>query len=151
MHACMPGPAEQLAGGGYASPRPCQLTTEALSLLLCRKFFQVWPSSTSFWNALHWAQLYNEPRPALRAFMYGAEYDISQVKAPTVLIGGSVDILAPPHSLDMAAQRMGAALVEHHKISGYSHMDFIWDAEGAKNIAYPQLLQALEKYAHNTS
>ena len=119
--------------------------------MLHRQFFQVWPSSTSFWNALHWAQLYNEASPALRAFRYGAEYDISQVRAPTVFIGGSIDILAPPQSLDMAAQRMGAALVEHHKITGYSHMDFIWDADGAKTMAYPQLLQALKKYAPGTS
>ena len=111
----------------------------------------MWPSSTSLWNALHWPQLFNEPRPALRAFRYGAEYNISRVEAPTVFMGGSIDVLAPPQSLDMAAQWMGAALVEHHRIAGYGHMDFMWDAEGAKTMAYPQLLQALKKYAPGTS
>lgn len=88
----------------------------------CRSYFLVWPSSTSFWNALHWAQLYNEPEPHLRAFNYGPEYDLGLVKSPTVFLTGGTDVLAPPQSFDEAAKHLGASLVETHQIQGYSHM-----------------------------
>ena len=87
-----------------------------------RSYFLVWPSSTSFWNALHWAQLYNEPEPQLRAFNYGPEYDLGRVKAPTVLLAGGSDVLAPPQSFDEAKKHLKESLVETHQIRDYSHM-----------------------------
>ena len=109
----------------------------------------MWPSSSSFWNVLHWSQMYNEPRSALRAFNYGPEYNLSRVTAPSVLFGGGNDWMAPPDAMDLAAQRMGSTAggIERYQVPSYSHMDFIWDADGAKTAAYPRVMQALHKYA----
>ena len=87
-----------------------------------RKYFRVWPSSTSFWNALHWAQIYNEPQPRLMSFNYGLDYPLEAVRAPTVLLIGGNDVLAPPNSLDLAARQLKGTNVEQHSIGDYSHM-----------------------------
>ena len=78
------------------------------------------------------------------AFNYGPEYPLEAVSAPTVLLVGGNDVLAPPESLELAVKHLRGAVTEKHLIEDYGHMDWIWDSYNAKRVAYPLVLQALE-------
>ena len=56
----------------------------------CRRYWQAWPSSTSLWNVLQWCQIYNEPSERFFRFGYGREYDLTRIKAPVVLMSGTI-------------------------------------------------------------
>ena len=43
-----------------------------------KRYWQQWPSATSYWNALQWSQMYSEPKPAFFEYNYG----------PQVRVGG---------------------------------------------------------------
>lgn len=43
-------------------PIATKLTEQLYCLHLDRRYWQVWPSATSYWNSLQWAQMYNEPK-----------------------------------------------------------------------------------------
>ena len=38
-----------------------------------KRYWQQWPSATSYWNALQWSQMYSEPKPAFFEYNYGPQ------------------------------------------------------------------------------
>ncbi|KAG2428232.1 hypothetical protein HYH02_014414 [Chlamydomonas schloesseri] len=107
-----------------------------------RRYWQIWPSSTSLGNALQWSEIYNEPKPRFFRNNYGAEYDLSKVKAPVVMLSGTADVLAAPEDVAMQVRNLRGAIKGEHKVADYSHMDFIWDT-GASKTVYPIITQSL--------
>ncbi|GAX76371.1 hypothetical protein CEUSTIGMA_g3817.t1 [Chlamydomonas eustigma] len=112
------------------------------------RYWQAWPSPTSYWNALQWAQMYNEPTPRFFKFNYGPEYELQQVLTPTMLFSGGKDVLSTPLDINLTSKylRKSGALLMHNTIDGYSHMDFIWDSTGANSLVYSHILVALNSY-----
>eukprot|EP00983_Pelagomonas_calceolata_P104784 1159064-Pelagomonas_calceolata.AAC.2 len=95
-----------------------------------RKYWKVWPSPTSYYNALHWGQIFNEPEPKFMAFNYGPEYDLTKVKAPVVLFTAGRDVLATPKDMSLVRERLasGGSLAGVHESESFGHMDYIcWD------------------------
>jgi len=130
----------------------CVMTTEAMfgqssriSTMQYKRYWQSWPSSTSYWNALQWSQMYSEPKPAFTAFNYGPEYNLTAIRAPTVLFSGGRDVLAADSDIALTRQKLaaGGSLAGWNAQDDYSHMDFIWDSEGASRLVYPLVLRAL--------
>ncbi|KAG2423687.1 hypothetical protein HXX76_015077 [Chlamydomonas incerta] len=109
-----------------------------------RRYWQIWPSSTSLGNALQWSQIYNEPTARFFRNNYGAEYDLGKVKAPVVMLSGTADVLAAPEDIAMQVRNLRDAIKGEHKVADYSHMDFIWDT-GASKTVYPIVTQTLAK------
>ncbi|GAX72868.1 hypothetical protein CEUSTIGMA_g323.t1 [Chlamydomonas eustigma] len=110
-------------------------------------YWHVWPSSTSYWNALQWAQMYNDAATRLSSFNLAYVYDLTLIKAPCYMISGGQDVLAPPQAMDQVHQKLGGRLVGSHRVADYGHMDFIWDADGAHEILYPLIATILHQYA----
>jgi hypothetical protein len=142
----------------------CLLNLSPPPLLSARRYWQSWPSSTSFWNALQWSQVWNEPEPAtFRRFNYGAhgspfltsphllspssltpphpaptlhptspsgpEYNLANVKVPTILFSGGKDVMASARDIALTKKTLAATgcLAGSNFQDSYSHMDFIWD------------------------
>ncbi|KAG2490380.1 hypothetical protein HYH03_011181 [Edaphochlamys debaryana] len=111
-----------------------------------RRYWQIWPSSTSLGNAIQWAQIYNEPKPRFFKRNYGAEYDLGKIRAPVVMVSGTSDVLASPQDVKEQLKRLRTTKSQH-VIPGYSHMDFIWD-QGAFRTSYPIITGALDDAAY---
>ncbi|KAF5828326.1 Alpha/Beta hydrolase protein [Dunaliella salina] len=92
------------------------------------KYWKVWPSPTSYYNALHWGQIFNEPEPKFMAFNYGPEYDLTKIKAPVVLFTAGRDVLAAPKDMSLVRERLasGGSLAGVHETESFGHMDYIW-------------------------
>ncbi|MEW5302335.1 MAG: hypothetical protein WDW36_005134 [Sanguina aurantia] len=119
-----------------------------ISTLQYRKYWQVWPSATSTWNGLHWAQIYNEPTPRFMMFNRGPEYDLTKIKARIILFTGGQDLLSTPKDNALVRQRLtaGGSFLDQVNIPDYGHMDFIWDT-GANTKVYPAMMTVLNAAA----
>ncbi|GLC38580.1 hypothetical protein PLESTM_000749700 [Pleodorina starrii] len=127
----------------------CQTTMEAIfgasrriTAAQYRRYWQIWPSSTSLGNSLQWAQIYNEPKPRFFRHNYGPEYKLEDVRAPVVMVSGGSDVLADMQDIAEQKKRLRNVIRKELHIPDYSHMDFIWDT-GAARTAYPIILEAL--------
>ena len=112
-----------------------------------QRLFLNWPSSTSFKDVLHWAQMWNQDQPRLTKFKSNEEYDLQRIETKTVILSGSVDVLAPPSNIVMIKNNIGGAVDEMSKtVDSYGHMEWIWDSK-AKDLAYPTILKSLSKFS----
>ncbi|GFH07115.1 AB hydrolase-1 domain-containing protein, partial [Haematococcus lacustris] len=102
-----------------------------------KRYWQGWPSPSSFFNALHWSQIATEPSPRFRKFDYGPEYNLSRIASPVYLLWGGQDQLAAPRDCALTMARLSAAgaLAGSYEVQSYQHMDFIWDL-GVATRAY---------------
>lgn len=119
-------------------------TSRRISALQYRRYWQIWPSSTSLYNALQWAEIYNEPKARFFKYNYGQEYDLKAIRAPIVMVSGGADVLASMGDIAEQKKRLKDVLKGEHEIPDYSHMDFIWD-KGAKSTLYPIVTAALDE------
>ncbi|KAF5842961.1 hypothetical protein DUNSADRAFT_3554 [Dunaliella salina] len=116
-------------------------TSDHISVLQYRRMWQQWPSPTSYYNVLQWAQMYNEPKPRFMKFNYGADYDLQKIQSPVYYISGGKDVLAEKQDTALAREQLskGGSLVGSHHIPSYSHMDFIWNPYAQRDLHEPVL------------
>ncbi|GLI64205.1 hypothetical protein VaNZ11_007397 [Volvox africanus] len=107
-----------------------------------RRYWQIWPSSTSLGNAMQWAEIYNEPKARFFHSGYGPEYKLENVKAPIIMVSGGNDVLAAMEDVAEQKRRLRKVLRKELHVPEYSHMDFIWDT-GAVRTVYPIVLESL--------
>ncbi|MEW5305961.1 MAG: hypothetical protein WDW38_009892 [Sanguina aurantia] len=116
-----------------------------IKTLQYRKYFQQWPASTSTWNVLSWAQLFNSATPRFCLFNQGAELDLRRITAPVILFTGGRDQIASAQDNALVRARLteGGSFREEVITADYAHMDFIWDTN-ARTKVYPTLLAKLD-------
>eukprot|EP00798_Chlamydomonas_sp_ICE-L_P024509 gene24509-10109_t len=109
-----------------------------------KRYMKTWPSSTSLWNALQWAQIFNEPRARFFGWNYGPEFDLARIQSPIHLFSGGLDVLAAPKDVTATREklRQAGSLAGSYINEDYGHMDYIWNLQ-AKNDLYPQMLGIL--------
>ena len=113
-----------------------------------KRYWRQWPSSTSLWNSLEWAENYNSlDQPSFRMFRSGPAYNLSRIEAPTVLFRGGVDVLATKEDMDLTSAILNStgSLKGTHFLPDFSHMDYIWSLTSARRV-YPLILQVLTAF-----
>ncbi|KAL7869054.1 hypothetical protein AOLI_G00130420 [Acnodon oligacanthus] len=113
------------------------------------------PAGTSVQNMVHWTQALKSGK--LLAYNYGAvgnlihykqltppQYNVKDMKVPTVLWSGGQDILANPRDIAMLLTQI-PDLVQHHRIEHWGHLDFIWGLD-APHMMYNELIKLMRKH-----
>uniref|UniRef100_A0AAR2K2L4 Lipase n=1 Tax=Pygocentrus nattereri TaxID=42514 RepID=A0AAR2K2L4_PYGNA len=112
------------------------------------------PAGTSVQNMVHWTQALKSGK--LLAYNYGAlgnlvhykqftppQYNVKDMKVPTVLWSGGQDVLANPRDIAMLLTQI-PNLVHHHRIEHWGHLDFIWGLD-APHMMYNELIKLMRK------
>jgi pimeloyl-ACP methyl ester carboxylesterase len=113
-----------------------------------KRYWKQWPSSTSLWNSLAWAENFNDPaQPSFHMFQRGPAYNLSRISAPTVLFRGGVDVLSTKEDMDRTSAILNASgsLRGTSMWADASHMDYIWSMAAAKKV-YPLISQVLKEF-----
>jgi len=106
------------------------------------------PAGTSVKAFYHSLQLINSKR--FQKYDYGSaenmkhykakiapEYDIKQMKIPTVVVSGTNDNMAPPRDMAWTLKTL-PFVIKHFRIEDYSHMDFVW-GKNSGSMLYEKL------------
>ena len=82
-------------------------------------------------------QIYGSYRPE--------EYDLSNVVAPTALIGGDGDGFSDPRDVDLLAKNLPNVLYNYQvELKGFGHLDFILRTD-AKSFVYDKVIDTMNK------
>jgi len=61
------------------------------------------------------------------------EYDLINMRIPTIVFSGSADTMAPPQDVERIVKNL-PFMMKHFKLDAYSHMDFVWGKDSGKTI-----------------
>lgn len=134
---------------------------------------QTWPASVSTRNLHHWASMFRTAELDFSRYDYGTDctsttmfqdscnqaeygslappqYELSLITTPTVILKGTVDVLATP--ADIAEQERRLQMAGSHvatiEYPGFSHMDFIWQRQTQQHIT--DMIRYAKQYAEGT-
>jgi len=93
------------------------------------------PAGTSTKNILHLSQMINSGKFCKYDYgklgnqeRYGSdkppEYDLSRVRVPTIVVYGTLDVIAPPQDVSWTIEHLGFVIKSF--TARYSHLDFVW-------------------------